>query len=114
MIVNINFYPCILLFTTLSGAMRSIKKTHSEADLVKKTFGVSALDEIYEAERIVRNGQQYFSKLYKNDKEYVTDKTVGAVQYFLFDKCTMMVMQLSRNFTWEPHHFWIKLMEESI
>ncbi len=79
------------------GAFRPLKKTHPDADLVKKTFGVSVLDEIYEAERILKNGQRYFSKLYKRMIKRIchvvllNDRTVGAVQYFLFDKRTMMV-----------------------
>jgi hypothetical protein len=45
----------------------------------------------------LKNGQRYFSKLYKRMIKRIchvvllNDRTVGAVQYFLFDKRTMMV-----------------------
>ncbi len=45
----------------------------------------------------LKNGQRYFSKLYKRMIKRIchvvllNDKTVGVVQYFLFDKRTMVV-----------------------
>jgi hypothetical protein len=77
------------------GRIEALKDGHPDTVLVKKTFGT--LNEIYQAERIVRNGQRFFSTLYKRMKRRIchfvllNDRTVGSIQYFLYNKSTSMV-----------------------